>query len=67
MGKLAPKRANIRSRRRKHGGLPFSVPATAALWLRHRERVRTANLNYIRHSGITSVEANVVYATARKT
>ena len=33
----------------------------------HRESVRRANLNYIRHSGITSVEANVVYATARKT
>src|SRR6185436_7588700 len=33
----------------------------------HRESVRRANLNYIRHSGITSVEANIVYARARKT
>jgi len=32
MRKLAPKRANIRSRRRKHGGLPLSVAATAAPW-----------------------------------
>jgi ubiquinone/menaquinone biosynthesis C-methylase UbiE len=31
-----------------------------------RERVRTANLNYIRQSGINAVEANVVYATANK-
>jgi ubiquinone/menaquinone biosynthesis C-methylase UbiE len=30
------------------------------------ERVRTANLNYIRHAGIRSVEANVVYAIAMK-
>ena len=30
------------------------------------ERVRTANLNYIRHAGIRSVEANVVYAIAIK-
>lgn len=29
-------------------------------------RVRTANLNYIRHAGIRSVEANVVYAIAMK-
>ena len=32
-----------------------------------RERVRTANLTYIRDSGIASVEANVVYAIATKT
>jgi ubiquinone/menaquinone biosynthesis C-methylase UbiE len=32
----------------------------------HRERVRTANLDYIRHAGIRSVEANVVYAVAKK-
>jgi len=32
-----------------------------------REQVRTANLNYIIHSGIRSVEANVVYAVATKT
>lgn len=31
-----------------------------------RERVRTVNLNYIRQSGIKSVEANVVYAIATK-
>ena len=31
-----------------------------------RERVRTANLSYIRQSGIKSVEANVVYAIANK-
>ena len=31
-----------------------------------RERVRTANLNYIRSSGIRSVEANVVYAIATR-
>jgi ubiquinone/menaquinone biosynthesis C-methylase UbiE len=31
-----------------------------------RERVRDANLHYIRSSGIRSVEANVVYAIARK-
>lgn len=31
-----------------------------------RELVRTANLNYIRESGVRSVEANVVYAIARK-
>ena len=31
-----------------------------------RERVRAANLDYIRRSGIRSVEANVVYATATK-
>jgi SAM-dependent methyltransferase len=31
------------------------------------EQVRTANLNYILHSGIRSVEANVVYAVATKT
>ena len=31
-----------------------------------RERVRIANLNYIRDSGIRSVEANVVYAVATK-
>ena len=31
-----------------------------------RERVRMANLNSIRQSGISSVEANVVYAVARK-
>lgn len=30
------------------------------------ERVRAANLDYIRRSGITAVEANVVYAFARK-
>jgi len=29
-------------------------------------RVRTANLNFIRESGVRSVEANVVYAVARK-
>lgn len=29
-----------------------------------RQQVRTANLNYIRSSGISSVEANVVYAVA---
>jgi hypothetical protein len=31
-----------------------------------RERVRVANLSYIRSSGIRSVEANVVYAIATK-
>lgn len=31
-----------------------------------RERVRTANLNFIRESGIRSVDANVVYAVATK-
>jgi SAM-dependent methyltransferase len=31
-----------------------------------RERVHTANLDYIRQSGIRSVEANVVYAVATK-
>ena len=31
-----------------------------------RERVRCANLEFIRKSGITSVEANVVYAIAEK-
>jgi ubiquinone/menaquinone biosynthesis C-methylase UbiE len=31
-----------------------------------RERVRVANLNYIRNSGVRSVEANVVYAIATK-
>jgi len=33
---------------------------------RDQERVRTANLNYVRASGITSVQANVVYAIATK-
>jgi ubiquinone/menaquinone biosynthesis C-methylase UbiE len=32
-----------------------------------RRKVHTANLTYIRDSGITSVEANVVYAVATKT
>jgi ubiquinone/menaquinone biosynthesis C-methylase UbiE len=32
-----------------------------------RQRVRTANLTYIRDSGITSIEANVVYTIATKT
>ena len=32
-----------------------------------REHVRAANLKYIRESGIHSVEANVVYAIAKKT
>jgi ubiquinone/menaquinone biosynthesis C-methylase UbiE len=32
-----------------------------------RQKVRTANLSYIRDSGITSVEANVVYAVGTKT
>lgn len=32
-----------------------------------RETVHTANINYIRDSGLTAVEANVIYATARKT
>jgi SAM-dependent methyltransferase len=32
-----------------------------------QQEVRTANLAYIRDSGITSVEANVVYAIATKT
>jgi hypothetical protein len=32
-----------------------------------RERVQTANLDYVRHSGIRCVEANVVYAIAKKT
>jgi hypothetical protein len=32
-----------------------------------RQKVRTANLSYIRDSGITLVEANVVYAIANKT
>jgi ubiquinone/menaquinone biosynthesis C-methylase UbiE len=32
-----------------------------------RERVRAANFEFIRNSGTTSVEANVVYAVARKT
>lgn len=31
-----------------------------------RDRVHTANLDYIRHSGITSAETNVVYAFAAK-
>jgi SAM-dependent methyltransferase len=31
-----------------------------------RERVRAANLGYIRQSGTSAVEANVVYAIARK-
>ena len=31
-----------------------------------RERVRAANLGYIRQSGISAVETNVVYAIARK-
>jgi ubiquinone/menaquinone biosynthesis C-methylase UbiE len=31
-----------------------------------REHVRRVNMNYIRESGITSVEANVVYGLARK-
>jgi hypothetical protein len=31
-----------------------------------RERVRAANLDYIRQSGISAVETNVVYAIARK-
>jgi len=31
-----------------------------------RERVRAANFEYIRASGTTSVEANVMYAVARK-
>ena len=31
-----------------------------------REHVRTANLGYIRDSGIRSVEVNVVYAVATK-
>jgi ubiquinone/menaquinone biosynthesis C-methylase UbiE len=32
-----------------------------------QQKVRTANMTYIRDSGITSVEANVVYAIATKT
>ena len=32
-----------------------------------RQKVRNANLTYIRDSGVTSVEANVVYAIATKT
>ena len=32
-----------------------------------RERVRAANFEFIRNSGTTSVEANVVYAVAQKT
>ena len=32
----------------------------------HRERVKSTNLQYIRDSGIRAVEANVVYALARK-
>ena len=31
-----------------------------------RERVRAANLRFIRESGTSAVEANVVYAIARK-
>ena len=31
-----------------------------------RERVRAANFEFIRNSGIASVEANVVYAIAHK-
>jgi ubiquinone/menaquinone biosynthesis C-methylase UbiE len=31
-----------------------------------RERVRAVNLDYVRRSGVTAVEANVVYAIARK-
>jgi len=31
-----------------------------------RERVRAANLGFIRQSGTSAVEANVVYAIARK-
>jgi hypothetical protein len=33
---------------------------------KHREQVRAANLDYVRDSGIDSVEANVVYAVATK-
>jgi len=33
---------------------------------RDRERVRIANLEFVRRSGIDSVEANVVYAVATK-
>ena len=32
-----------------------------------RDRVRAANLEYVRAAGIQSVEANVIYAAARKT
>jgi hypothetical protein len=32
-----------------------------------RERVRAVNFEFIRNSGTTSVEANVVYAVAQKT
>jgi SAM-dependent methyltransferase len=32
-----------------------------------RERVRAANFEFIRNSGTTSVEANVIYAVAQKT
>jgi hypothetical protein len=31
-----------------------------------RERVRLANLDYVRRSGVRAVEANVVYAIATK-
>jgi hypothetical protein len=31
-----------------------------------RERVRDANMDYIRQSGIRDVEANVIYASATK-
>jgi len=33
---------------------------------KQREQVRAANLDYVRRSGVVSVEANVVYAIARK-
>jgi hypothetical protein len=31
-----------------------------------RERVREANLDFVRRSGITSIEANAIYAVATK-
>lgn len=32
----------------------------------HREFVRNANFDFVRHTGLRAVEANVVYALARK-
>ena len=31
-----------------------------------RERIREANLDFVRRSGITSIEANAIYAVATK-
>jgi len=44
----------------------FAPSLAGRLDVSARERVRTANLNFIRESGIRAVEANVVYAVATK-